>query len=123
MNAAFDMETEIVNLAQRIVGPVATKLAQQDLDAAIGQIRHVLEQLNAKRPSADVNFENIAVNILEPVRAKLGDVIFTRIVDRLSGAMVGFCHVMRAKQPDVEPSCLQQAGGRDTLLRETECTI
>ena len=59
MNAAFDMETEIVNLAQRIVGPVATKLAQQDLDAAIGQIRHVLEQLNAKRPSADVNFENI----------------------------------------------------------------
>ena len=89
MNAAFDMPTEMANLAERIVGPVATKLAQQDLDAAIGQIRHVLEQLSTKCPSADVDLENMAENILEPVRAQLSEANFTRIVDRLRGAMAG----------------------------------
>ena len=98
MNAAFDMPTEMANLAERIVGPVAAKLAQRDLDAAIGQIRHVLEQLSTKGPSADVDFENMAVNILEPVRAKPSEANFTRIVDRLRGAMVGFVNVMRPKR-------------------------
>jgi len=110
MNAAFDMPTEMANLAERIVGPVAAKLAPQDLDAAIGQIRHVLAQLSTKGPSADVDFENTAVNILEPVRAKLGEANFTRIVDRLRGAMVGFCQRDEVKaNTDAEPSPLQQS--------------
>jgi hypothetical protein len=109
------MPIEMANLAERIVGPVATKLVQQELDAAIGQIRHVLEQLSTKDPSANVDFENMAVNILEPLRAKLSEAHFTRIVDRLRGAMVGFCQRDEGKaQPDVESSCLQQAGGRET---------
>jgi hypothetical protein len=91
MNAAFDVQAEMANLAERIVGPVATKLAEQDLDAVIGKIRHVLKQLSTKGPSADVDFETLAENILEPVRAKLSEANFTRIVDRLRGAMVGFC--------------------------------
>jgi hypothetical protein len=115
MNAAFDMPTEMANLAERIVGPVATKLAQQDLDAAIGQIRHVLEQLSTKCPSADVDLENMAENILESVRAQLSEANFTRIVDRLRGAMVGFCQRDEGKaQPDVEPSPLQQSGQSET---------
>jgi len=110
MNAAFDMRIEMANLAERIVGPVATKLAQQDLDAAIGQIRHVMEQLRTKGPSADVDFENMAENILEPVRAKLSEANFTRIVDRLRGAMVGFCQRNEIKaNTAAEPSPLQQS--------------
>jgi len=30
MDAAFDMQTEVANLAERIVGPVAVKLAQKE---------------------------------------------------------------------------------------------
>jgi hypothetical protein len=116
MNSAFDMQTEMANLAARIVAPLAAKLTQQDLDAAVSQIRHVLERLSTKGPSADIDFENMAVNILEPVRAKLSEVNFARIVDRLRGAMVGFCQRDERKAlPDVESSCLQQAGGREAL--------
>ena len=34
MNGAFNMQTEIAKLAERIVGPVTAKLAQKELDAA-----------------------------------------------------------------------------------------
>jgi hypothetical protein len=112
MNAAFDIQTEMTNLAERIVGPVAAKLDQQDLDAAIGQILNVLEQFSSEGPSADIDFGNIAVNILEPVRVKLSEVDFTRIVDRLRGAMVGFCQRDESEaQPDVAP---RSAGGLET---------
>ncbi len=40
MSAAFDMQTEVANLAERIVGPVAAKLAHKELDTAVGRIRH-----------------------------------------------------------------------------------
>ncbi len=94
MDAAFDMQTEVANLAERIVGPVAVKLAQKEL----------------------VDFDNMAVNILEPLRAKLSEVDFARIVDRLRGAMAGFRQRDEAKtQPEVEPGRLQQAEQRETL--------
>jgi hypothetical protein len=97
MDAAFNMQTEIVDLAERIVGPVAAKLAQKELDTAVGQIRHAFEQLNSKSAGANVDLENMAVNILEPMRAKLSEANFARIVDRLRGAMVGFCQSGGAK--------------------------
>src|SRR6266404_708697 len=101
MNAAFDMQTEIANLAERIVGPVAAKLAQRERDTVVGQIRHAFEQLSTKSALANVDFENMAVNILEPVRVKLSKANFTRIVDRLGGAMAGFCQRDEAKtQPE-----------------------
>jgi hypothetical protein len=50
-------------------------------------------------------------NILEPVRVKLSEADFARIVDRLGGAMVGFCQRDEVKaQPDAEPWWRQQAG-------------
>jgi len=41
MNTAFDMPTEVANLAERIVGPVAAKFTQNGLDTALG--RHFRE--------------------------------------------------------------------------------
>jgi hypothetical protein len=103
MDAAFNMQTEILDLAERIVGPVAVKLAQKELDTALGEIRHAFEQLSTKSPPAHVDFKNVALSILEPVRAKLSEADFARIVDRLRGAMVGFCQRDEAKaQPDAE---------------------
>ena len=111
MNAVFDMQTEVANLAERIVGPVAAKLAPKALDTAVGQIRNAFEQLSTKRPLASFDFENTAAKILEPVRLKVSEADFARIVDRLRGAMAGFCEPDEAKaQPDAEPWCLQQAG-------------
>src|SRR5258707_5048178 len=116
MDAAFDMQTEVANLAERIVGPVAVQLAQKELDTAVDQIRHAFEQLNSKSAGASVDFDNMAVNILEPLRAKLSEVDFARIVDRLRGAMAGFRQRDEAKtQPEVEPGRLQQAEQRETL--------
>ena len=104
MHAAFNMQIEIANLAERVVEPVAAKLAQKELDAAVDQIRYAFAQLNSKRTSADEDFEAIAVTILEPVKAKLSEASFARIVDRLRGAMVGFCQRAEVKaQPDGEP--------------------
>ena len=91
MDAAFDLQTEVANLARRIVGPVAAKVAQKELDTAVGHIRRAFEQLNCKGAGANVDFENMTVNILEPMRAKLSEANFARIVGRLRGAMVGFC--------------------------------
>jgi hypothetical protein len=111
MDAAFNMQTEIVDLAERIVGPVAAKLAQKELDTAVGQIGHAFERLNSKSAGANVDFENMAVTILEPMRAKLSEANFARIVDRLRGAMVGFCqHDEAEAHPNAEPWGLQQAG-------------
>ena len=97
MDAAFNLQTEVVNLARRIVGPVAAKVAQKELGTAVGHIRHAFEQLNCKGAGANVDFENMAVNILEPMRAKLSEANFARIVDRLRGAMGGFCQSGGAK--------------------------
>jgi len=116
MDAAFDRQTEVANLAKRIVGPVAAKVAQKELDTAVGQIRRAFEQLNSKSAGANVDFENMAVNILDPMRANLSEANFARIVDRLRGAMVGFCQRDEAKaQFDAELRSLQQAAQRETL--------
>jgi hypothetical protein len=116
MDAAFDLQTEVANLAERILGPVAVKLAQKELNAALGEIRNALEQLNSKSAGANVDFKNVALNILEPVRVKLSEADFARIVDRLRGAMVGFCQHNEAEvQFDAEPWSLQQAAQRETL--------
>ena len=116
MNAGFDMQIELARLAERIVGPIAAKLAQNELDTVVGQIRCTFEQLSTKIPPANVDYEKRAINILEPVRAKLSEADFTRIVDRLGGAMSGFCQRDEAKvKRDAEPSRLQQAGQRETL--------
>jgi hypothetical protein len=116
MDAAFDLQTEVTNLTRRIVEPVAAKVAQKDLDIAVGQIRHAFEQLNTKSVGANFDFENMAVNILEPMRANLSEANFARIVDRLRGAMVGFCQRDEAKdQFDAEPGSLQQGGQPEAL--------
>ena len=111
IDSSFDIQTEVANLAERIVAPVAVKLDQKELNAALGEIRKAFEQLNTKSPPAHVDFKNVALNILEPVRAKLSEADFARILDRLGGALIGFCQRDEAKaQPDAEPWCLQQAG-------------
>jgi hypothetical protein len=40
---------------------------------------------------ADTDFENVAVTILGPIQPMLSEAEFTRMVDRLGGAMAGFC--------------------------------
>jgi hypothetical protein len=85
------MQAEIAKLAERIVEPVAAKLAMQELEHVVDQIRGAFEQFAKRRTTADTDFENIAINILEPVQPRLSEAEFTRIVDRLRGAMVGFC--------------------------------
>jgi hypothetical protein len=111
MNTAFDMPTEVANLAERIVGPVAAKVAQNELDTALSQIRHVFEELNNESAPANVDCEYVAIDILEPVRAKLSEADFARIVDRLRGAMVGFCQRDEVNaHPDAEAWTFQQTG-------------
>jgi len=63
----------------------------QERDHLVGRICCAFEKFNAKRATADTDFEGMAVNILEPVQLKLSDAEFTRMVDRLRGAMAGFC--------------------------------
>jgi hypothetical protein len=91
MNSGFDMRGEIAKLAEHIVEPVAAKLALQELEPVAGQIRHAFEQLITRDTTADGDFESTAVNILQPVQPKLSEAEFIRMVDRLRGAMVGFC--------------------------------
>jgi hypothetical protein len=120
IDAAFDMQTEVANLAERIIGPVAVNLAQRELNAVLGEIRNVFEQLSTKGPVAHVDFKNVALNILEPVRAKLSEADFSRIIDRLRGAMIGFCQRDEAKaQPNAEPWWLQQAGENAQSVRDS----
>ena len=91
MSGGFDMKGEIAKLAERIVEPVAAKLGARELDNVASEICSAFEQLNAKRATADINFESMAANILEPIRPTLSEPDFTRMVDRLRGAMAGFC--------------------------------
>jgi hypothetical protein len=91
MNAGFNMQTEIAKLAERIVEPVAAKLTMQEPEHVVGRIRNAFEQLNTRRTTADADFENMAINILEPVKLMLSEAEFARTVDRLRGAMAGFC--------------------------------
>jgi hypothetical protein len=119
MDAAFDLQTEETNLASRIVGPVAAEVAQKELDTAVNQICDAFEQLRSKSAGAGVDFDNMATNILEPIRAKLSEADFVRIVDRLRGAMVGFCQPLEAKaQFDAELWSRQRAAQRETLPRQ-----
>jgi hypothetical protein len=116
MNAAFDLQTEVTNLARRIVGPVAAEVAQKELDTAVDQIRNTFDRLNSKSAGANVDFGNMATNILEPMRANLSEANFARIVDRLRGAMVGFCQRDETiAQFDAELCSLQQAAQHETL--------
>jgi hypothetical protein len=91
MNSGFDMQNEIAKLAECVVEPVAAKLTTQELEPVVGQIRHAFEELNTTRTAAETDFENVAVNILQPAQPKLSAAEFMRMVDRLRGAMVGFC--------------------------------
>jgi hypothetical protein len=91
VRAGFNMQAEIAKLAERIVEPVAAKLATQELKHVVERIGGAFEQFAKRRTTADTDFENIAKNILEPVQPRLSEAEFTRIVDRLRGALVGFC--------------------------------
>jgi hypothetical protein len=97
VSVGFDMESEIAKLAGRILEPVAAKMAVQELEAAMGRIRHAFEELNIKRTAADTDFASMAVNILEPTRPLLNEAEFARAVDRLRGAMAGFCQSDRSQ--------------------------
>ena len=91
VRAGFNMQAEIAKLAERIVEPVAAKLAAQELENVVERIRSAFEQFAKRCTTTDTDFENIAINILEPVQPRLSEAEFMRIVDRLRGAMVGFC--------------------------------
>jgi hypothetical protein len=99
VRAGFNMQAEIAKLAERIVEPVAAKLAMQEIENVVGQIRSTFEQFAKQRTTADTDFENIAISILESVRPRLSEAEFMRIVDRLGGAMVGFCQGDWAQSP------------------------
>jgi hypothetical protein len=99
VRAGFNMQAEIAKLAERIVEPVAAKLAMQELEHVVEQIRGAFEQFAKRRTAADTDFKNIAINILESVQPRLSEAEFMRIVDRLRGAMVGFCQSDWAKTP------------------------
>jgi seryl-tRNA synthetase len=90
-NAGFDMQTELGKLAERIVEPVAAKLSTQELGNVVSQIKQTLEQLNTERAEADTDFQDMALTILSPIQPTLSEAEFTRMMDRLGGAMAGFC--------------------------------
>ncbi len=91
MSDGFDMKIEIAKLSRRIPEPVAAKVPEQELETAVARIRYAFEELNTKSTRADTDFKMMAINILEPIQPTLTEVDFARIVDRLKGAMVGFC--------------------------------
>lgn len=91
VSGGFDMRQEIVKLAGRIVEPVAARLATEELEDALGRIRHAFEDLYAKRTPAETDLTILAVTVLEPTRPMLKEAEFARAVDRLRGAMAGFC--------------------------------
>ncbi len=91
MSDGFDMKIEIAKLSRRIPEPVAAKVPAQELETAVARIRYTFEELNTKSTTADTDFKMMAINILEPIRPTLTEADFARIVDRLRGAMVGFC--------------------------------
>ena len=85
------MRCEIATLAERIVEPVAAKLSARKLEHVMGQINSAFDRFDKASTAADIDFENIAVNIVEPLQSELSEAEFRRMVDRLKGAMVGFC--------------------------------
>jgi len=85
------MRNEIAKLADRIVEPVAAKLAMHELETVVGRIRCAFEQFNAEHVTADTSFEEIAVSIMKPIQPMLDEAEFARVADRLKGAMAGFC--------------------------------
>jgi len=85
------MKTEIKKLAERIVEPVVDKIAAQERQFIVDEICNSFEQLATKRTVPDTDFQSMAVEIVKPVQPMLSAVEFARIVDRLRGAMVGFC--------------------------------
>jgi len=91
MNAGFDMKTEIKRLAERIVEPVANKITAQELHCVVGEMCNAFEQLATKRTTPDTDFQSMAISIVKPVQPMLNEVEFARVVDRLRGAMAGFC--------------------------------
>jgi hypothetical protein len=96
-NSGFDMRSEIAKLAERIVEPVSGKVPVQDMEPIVGQVRHTFEQLNTERAAADTNFEDMAIRIVEPIQPNLSEADFARVVDRLRGAMAGFCQSDRGQ--------------------------
>jgi len=86
-----EMHTAIEELAEHIVEPVAAKLSTEELGRILSRINYAFQQLNIKHIPGDTNFENIAFAIFRPIQPVLGEEEFTRMVDRLKGAMVGFC--------------------------------
>jgi hypothetical protein len=87
----FDMKTEIAKLSRRILEPVAAKLDSQDLDNTVDRIRCAFEEINITPTPVETDFEVTAINILGPIQPMLTEADFTRVVDRLRGAMAGFC--------------------------------
>ncbi len=108
-DAGFNMKMEIAKLAERIVEPVSSKVPPRGMEPVIGQIRSAFEQLDMERATANADFEAMAANIIKPVQPMLSDVEFARIVDRLRGAMAGFCQGNR----------IQSAVSRDASPRPT----
>src|SRR5262249_1832543 len=85
------MRCEIAMLAERIVEPVAAKLSTRELEHVVGQINSAFERFDKARTAAGIDFESIAINIVEPLQSELSDPEFRRMIDRLRGAMIGFC--------------------------------
>jgi len=92
------------------------KLAQNGFGTAVEHIRHAFEQLSTKRAAVDTDFGKNSAQYPLPARSQLSEADFARIVDRLGGAMAGFCHRDETKAPpDAEPSGIQRAGQSETL--------
>ena len=111
MRAGFDIYGEIRKLAGRILEPVASKLSPEVRGAVAEQIRNAFEQLLIRRTTPDTDFETMAVNIVKPIESMLTEREFARIVDRLRGAMLGFCQGDWSKtQPKTEQAEAMQVG-------------
>jgi hypothetical protein len=120
MNAALDMHAETTKLANRIVEPVADRFDRKELDIVVGKIAHTFQYFSNKSSTANVDFKDMAVNILEPLRLVLSKADFLRIVDRFRGAMVRFCQADEYKaKPELEPRQRDQAAKPEP--RKTEC--
>jgi hypothetical protein len=91
MSEGFDMKAEIAKLSRRILEPVGARVSVQELENAVDRIRYAFEELRTKRTRADADFKMMAVSILDPIQPTLTEGDFARIVDRLRGAMAGFC--------------------------------
>lgn len=104
-NAGFDMKAEIARLAERIMEPVSGKIASQDLQPVSDGIRNTFEQFIAKPATFDTDFKAMALAILAPLQSLLSEGDFSRVVDRLRGAMAGFCQgdVAKAKSKAEAP--------------------